>query len=120
MTSTAPSTKRLERSTPSETAIRWPTTELLLSCEWFWADHDAEGELARGRRSSRRELVFGRTQWVRTMMQSCASTAKLRAAGPLCNPAANPLLRSDDRRAVSGSAGRRSDRPFVGSGRLTE
>src|SRR5215207_5244610 len=31
MTSTAPSTKRLERSTPSETAIRWPTTELLLS-----------------------------------------------------------------------------------------
>src|SRR4051812_16224647 len=31
MTSTAPSTRRLERSTPSETAIRWPTTELLLS-----------------------------------------------------------------------------------------
>src|SRR4051812_43048605 len=30
MTSTAPSTKRLESSTPSETAIRWPTTELLL------------------------------------------------------------------------------------------
>ena len=28
--STAPSTKRLESSTPSETAIRWPTTELLL------------------------------------------------------------------------------------------
>src|SRR3954469_23683463 len=32
MTSTAPSTRRLERSTPSETAIRWPTTELLLRC----------------------------------------------------------------------------------------
>src|SRR3954462_5166443 len=31
MTSTAPPTKRLERSTPSETAIRWPTTELLPS-----------------------------------------------------------------------------------------
>src|SRR4051794_2639890 len=31
MTSTAPSTKQLESSTPSETAIRWPTTELLLS-----------------------------------------------------------------------------------------
>src|SRR4051794_18228059 len=31
MTSTAPSTKRLESSTPSETAIRGPTTELLLS-----------------------------------------------------------------------------------------
>src|SRR3954454_23631663 len=31
MASTAPSTKRLESSTPSETAIRWPTTELLLS-----------------------------------------------------------------------------------------
>src|SRR3954471_14800106 len=30
MTSTAPSTKRLESSTPSETAVRWPTTELLL------------------------------------------------------------------------------------------
>src|SRR4051794_30790544 len=30
MTSTAPSTKQLESSTPSETAIRWPTTELLL------------------------------------------------------------------------------------------
>src|SRR3954468_16710629 len=28
--STGPSTKRLESSTPSETAIRWPTTELLL------------------------------------------------------------------------------------------
>src|SRR4051794_4426290 len=33
MTSTAPSTKRLESSTPSETAIRWPTTELLLSVQ---------------------------------------------------------------------------------------
>src|SRR5215207_8227596 len=33
MTSTAPSTRRLERSTPSETAIRWPTTELLLSVD---------------------------------------------------------------------------------------
>src|SRR3954449_12462879 len=30
MTSTAPSTKRLESSTPSETAIRRPTTKLLL------------------------------------------------------------------------------------------
>src|SRR3954454_15330875 len=30
MTSTAPSTRRLERSTPSETAIRRPTTELLV------------------------------------------------------------------------------------------
>ena len=28
---TAPSTKRVESSTPSETAIRWPTTDLLLS-----------------------------------------------------------------------------------------
>src|SRR3954467_14086827 len=31
MTSTAPSTKRLESSIPNEAAIRWPTTELLLS-----------------------------------------------------------------------------------------
>ena len=27
-------------------------------------------------------LVYGRTAWILTMMQSCASAAKLRAAGP--------------------------------------
>src|SRR3954467_9523126 len=55
MTSTAPSTKRLESSTPSETAIRWPTTELLLrwarrllSDGMLWqprADHEQRQEL---------------------------------------------------------------------------
>jgi len=32
--------------------------------------------------SSRRTLVCGRSVWILTMMQSCASAAKLRAAGP--------------------------------------
>ena len=32
--------------------------------------------------SSRRTLVCGRSVWIPTMMQSCASAAKLRAAGP--------------------------------------
>src|SRR3954449_7460708 len=45
MTSTAPSTKRLESSTPSETAIRWPTTELLLrsarTAQTRWTRHCA-------------------------------------------------------------------------------
>jgi hypothetical protein len=45
------------------------------------------GELAIEHVSSRHELVFGQTLWVRTMMQSCASAAKLRAAGPFCNAA---------------------------------
>jgi hypothetical protein len=31
----------------------------------------------------RRTLVFGRSVWILTMMQSCASAAKLRAAGPI-------------------------------------
>jgi hypothetical protein len=40
------------------------------------------GELAMGA-SSRRTLVCGRSVWILTMMQSCASAAKLRAAGPI-------------------------------------
>ena len=40
------------------------------------------GELAIGARISRRTLVFGRSVWIVTMMQSCASARKLRAAGP--------------------------------------
>ena len=40
------------------------------------------GELAKGA-SSRRTLVCGRSVWILTMMQSCASAAKLRAAGPI-------------------------------------
>ena len=33
--------------------------------------------------SSRHKLVFGRSVRILTMMQSCASAAKLRAAGPI-------------------------------------
>ena len=33
--------------------------------------------------SSRHELVYGRSVRILTMMQSCASAAKLRAAGPI-------------------------------------
>ena len=32
--------------------------------------------------SSRHKLVFGRSVWILTMMQSCASAAKLRGGGP--------------------------------------
>jgi hypothetical protein len=41
------------------------------------------GELAIWGASSRRTLVFGRSVRILTMMQSCASAAKLRAAGPM-------------------------------------
>src|SRR3954451_2310802 len=41
------------------------------------------GELAIGRRSSRHNLVFGRSRGGQTMMQSCASAAKLRGGGPI-------------------------------------
>jgi putative transposase len=34
------------------------------------------------RDGSRHELVFGRSKWARTMMQPCASAAKLRGGGP--------------------------------------
>ena len=33
--------------------------------------------------SSRRKLVSGRSVWILTMMQSCASAAKLRGGGPI-------------------------------------
>ena len=40
--------------------------------------------------SSRRTLVCGRSVWILTMMQSCASAAKLRAAGPFSPSASVP------------------------------
>ena len=40
--------------------------------------------------SSRRKLVCGRSVRILTMMQSCASTAKLRAAGPFSPSASVP------------------------------
>jgi hypothetical protein len=64
------------------------------------------GELAIGV-SSRRKLVFGRLVEVLTMMQSCASAAKLRAAGPFFSSALEPVRitasRHSDRRCLSGS-----------------
>src|SRR5919206_2438326 len=41
------------------------------------------GELATGCRSSHHKLVFGRPMWVRTMMQPCASAAKVRSGGSI-------------------------------------
>ena len=49
------------------------------------------GELAIWGVSSRRKLVFGRLVEVLTMMQSCASAAKLRAAGPIFSSASEPV-----------------------------
>ena len=46
---------------------------------------------SRLRRISRRKLVFGRLVEVLTMMQSCASAAKLRAAGPIFWSASEPV-----------------------------
>ena len=46
---------------------------------------------SRLRRISRRKLVFGRLVEVLTMMQSCASAAKLRAAGPIFRSASEPV-----------------------------
>jgi hypothetical protein len=43
-----------------------------------------------GRASSRDKLVYGRSVWILTMMQSCASAAKLRAAGPFFQSASVP------------------------------
>src|ERR1700739_4715526 len=40
------------------------------------------GELAIGAQLRAAKLVCGRSVWILTMMQSCASAAKLRAAGP--------------------------------------
>jgi hypothetical protein len=54
-------------------------------------------------RISRRKLVFGRLVEILTMMQSCASAAKLRAAGPIFQSASEP---------VRITASRHSDRQF--------
>ena len=55
------------------------------------------------RRISCRKLVCGRLVEVLTMMQSCASAAKLRAAGPIFGSASEP---------VRIAASRHSDRQF--------
>src|SRR5271155_2637571 len=79
----------------------------------------------RVRSFARRELVCGRSIRILTMMQSCASAAKLRAAGPFSSAAAVDFhsWRALDRR---GRQGRRSiegeevgfamDSPLEGAG----
>ena len=51
------------------------------------------GELAIGAQLRATKLVYGRSVWILTMMQSCASAAKLRAAGPFSPSALVPRLR---------------------------
>ena len=48
------------------------------------------GELAIGAQLRATKLVCGRSVWILTMMQSCASAAKLRAAGPFSPSASVP------------------------------
>ena len=47
------------------------------------------GELAIGAQLRATKLVCGRSVWILTMMQSCASAAKLRAAGPFSRSASS-------------------------------
>src|SRR5215212_7118563 len=61
------------------------------------------GELASGRGSSRHNLVFGRSRGSLTMMQSCASAAKLRGGGPILRNGATPWSVSGDRHLGSSS-----------------
>ena len=66
------------------------------------------GELAIGRGSSRRELVSGGPRGARTMMQPCASAAKLRGGGSNLNSGfqANPLFGAPPPRIIHGSSPR--------------
>ena len=62
------------------------------------------GELAIGRGTSRHTLVFGRSVRILTMMQSCASAAKLRAAGPF-SPSASCAMSVAGSRHLGSSIG---------------
>ena len=66
------------------------------------------GEFAIGRGLSRRELVFGGPRGARTMMQPCASAAKLRGGGSNLNSGfqANPLFGAPPPRIIHGSSPR--------------
>src|SRR5215210_8452867 len=67
------------------------------------------GELAIGRGSSRRNLVSGGPLGARTMMQPCASAAKLRGGGSNLNSGfqANPLFGAPPPRIIHGRSPRR-------------
>ena len=79
------------------------------------------GELAIGAQLRATKLVCGRSVWILTMMQSCASAAKLRAAGPFSPSAFVPRLRpvpaTSDRRpavpVVDASSERRAGKEMI-------
>ena len=56
-------------------------------------------------RGSRHKLVFGRSLWIGTMMQSCASAAKLRGGGPILQNGGSTMCHcgSPPPRIVNGS-----------------
>src|SRR3954465_9614360 len=66
------------------------------------------GEFAIGRGLSRRELVSGGPRGARTMMQPCASAAKLRGGGSNLNSGSGaiPLFGAPPPRIVDGSSPR--------------
>jgi len=62
------------------------------------------GELAIGAQLRATKLVYGRSVWILTMMQSCASAAKLRAAGPF-SPSAFGATSATGSRHLGSSTG---------------
>ena len=74
------------------------------------------GELAMGR-ISRHTLVFGRSVRILTMMQSCASAAKLRGGGPILAVGICAMSAAGSRHLGSSSAdpnmGRQAGCPVV-------
>src|SRR3954454_11323213 len=73
------------------------------SCSAKAEHRRSEGELAIGRGSSRHNLVFGRSRGSLTMMQSCASAAKLRGGGPILENGVKPWPASGGRHLGSSS-----------------
>jgi len=62
------------------------------------------GELAIGAQLRATKLVCGRSVWILTMTQSCASAAKLRAAGPF-SPSAFGATSATGSRHLGSSTG---------------
>src|SRR6516164_7583715 len=79
------------------------------------------GELAIGAQLRATKLVYGRSVWILTMMQSCASAAKLREAGPFSLsasvPRQQPVPATSDRRpavpVVDASSERRAGKEMI-------
>ena len=69
--------------------VIWGLPESLCQC---WAMDDVtEGSSPSGA-TLRHKLVFGRSVRTVTMMQSCASTAKLRGGGPILNRGSKTIV----------------------------